>query len=182
MALNVFSGARRIALVIGAVVVGAWIDSIFSYDQSTTLNYTVYLPDKPPELDGLCAGEVYRYRIRTTLSGAETGVRLCFFSGTDDAGEIVLAVSKISHGKYAFSPVTSATAAEYVENYANRFEIDAAGSEKAEVMQKKVRDELYEKIGRGPLLLLGGWLVVAAIGWVVRGFFGIPRGMDARPK
>lgn len=29
--------------------------------------------------------------------------------------------------------------------------------------------------------LAGGWLLVATLGWVIRGFLGIPRGQDARP-
>lgn len=47
------------------------------------------------------------------------------------------------------------------------------------------RDALLGHLQYAGLLLVAGlasgWLFVAAVGWVVRGFLGIPRGADSRP-
>jgi hypothetical protein len=51
--------------------------------------------------------------------------------------------------------------------------------------QQEAGQKIWEHIGTGSLWLFGGvafiWASTYAIGWIVRGFFGIPSGHDFKP-
>jgi hypothetical protein len=51
--------------------------------------------------------------------------------------------------------------------------------------EKTAGQKTWEHIGTGLLCLFGGvafiWALTWAIGWIVRGFFGIPTGQDFKP-
>jgi len=77
---------------------------------------------------------------------------------------------------HSYSPAVKA----YERDIESNFRLPYDEGSKADRDSKRLKDWKNVAIGL-VIFLLGFWLVVAAIGWIVRGFMGIPRGKDARP-
>ena len=71
---------------------------------------------------------------------------------------------------------------KYTREVGERFTV---GASDMEGLEKQRSDALFDQWKLALQVLAGGlafgWVLMAATGWIVRGFLGIPRGKDARP-
>ena len=76
----------------------------------------------------------------------------------------------------------STSVIDYTKLVANRFKFSESDMEDVEKLVWDLRLEQWKgalQIALGGVAVL--WAVVASIGWIIRGFMGIPRGKDVRP-
>ena len=188
MAINIFEGARRIALLLGCGA--AIITVLVAFDQSPrySASYSLATPNAP--------------FIKTESICPDAGKSLHFYHKVSDEKIIYVSVclepmlfknksdEEIEHIPYRIdSDGMTWGASPYsmeVQNYEKQVErrftmppadVDISITE----AKKQWRINFAQTIGYliAGLGLFSGF--VWAIGWIVRGFLGIPRGLDARP-
>lgn len=70
----------------------------------------------------------------------------------------------------------------YTNAVAAKFTLPAEGVSEANALIRDARMEQWKNVALGIVSGLAvGWVLVFIIGWIVRGFFGVPRGKDTRP-
>lgn len=161
MAINMFEGARRIAKVIAGVAV---IITVFvGYDA------VYWVAHRPVVLD---------YPFLIQHEGA-TPVRIAFCS---PEMEFIKDVAKTT------SDGIEVKAGLCLSSQVNPFTVfdEIKFSEADEDMIRGIRrsamfDEFMDYAFNLIAGLAGFWVFTWAVGWIVRGFIGIPRGMDRKP-
>ncbi len=182
MKLNIFEGARRISLLIGALWVVGWsAHAIFSEPYSRVTYGVLWLG--APFLTEECSSDAAtEYLSRKTPWGKDVNVELCFLASEANNGEMLVPYADAGEGKAWMGRKYSTEVQQYTNSVANKFQLTPEGIEAFEAIQRK---NLFEQWGEAAMFLFAGlavgWAVVAAIGWIVRGFMGIPRGQDMRP-
>lgn len=182
MKLNIFEGARRISMLIGALWV-IWVCADrFSATPDPYVAYAVLLPDSTPSVTDDCPSDsAIEYLKRKAADGKTINIKLCFFSVKNDSGEMFVPYANAANGKVWMGGVYSTEVQQYTTSVANKFGVTPEGIAAFESISRKA---LLEHWKDAAMLLFGGlavgWAVVAAIGWIVRGFMGIPKGQDMR--
>lgn len=182
MRVNIFEGARRISLLIGALWVVGWgAHAIFSEPYSR-VTYSV-LALGVPFVSGACPDDAAaEYIEREAPEGKSVNVTLCFLANQTDSGEMLVPYADAGEGMLWMGRKYSTEVQGYTNSMASKFQLTPEGIEAFKAIQRKA---LLEQWGVAAMFLFGGlavgWAVVAAIGWIVRGFMGIPRGQDMRP-
>lgn len=225
MALNVFEGARRIALTVG----GLWVTGCLAYaafsEPHVSLTYAVSDYGAAPVPAESCQSrDGSKYTTVDAPDGERVRVNLCFIASRADNGsylipyrEVVSASNPEAARVYAArkealrqgahadaarltefllkmpvdqsQPRTVWMASEY-DNEVRAYMDDVAASLRLgpgdlERLQQVKRQKLWEQWKQALQVLFGGlavgWVLTAGIGWIARGFMGIPRGHDRRP-
>jgi hypothetical protein len=185
MGINVFEGARRISLLVAGVAIISVSISQFFHKTYMSFDYEIAHPNQPfLKADGSCPSDGQRlYFESQTSKGRNVSINLCLLPmsfGKDGAQLIPYKVDEkgLIWGAAAYASEIS----DYEKKLKERFKIppvDEIAMEK-EMSQRywgDVKDNItYLIVGLG---VFGAF--VWAIGWIVRGFLGIPRGMDMRP-
>ncbi|MFK4705999.1 hypothetical protein ABIC83_002838 [Roseateles asaccharophilus] len=71
----------------------------------------------------------------------------------------------------------------YTTAAAKEFRLSPEGISEAQERVSSARVKQWQQAGITLVCgIFGGWLFIACIGWIVRGFMGIPRGQDSRPS
>ncbi len=185
MKINVFEGARRVALLAaGLVTVGTAIALIVQRPyQSTT--YLVESPDSPfKRIDDSCPSDADKhYFTAKTSTGQDVGVNLCILAmsfGEKDDRLIPYKTDEtgMTWGNHSYSSDVRA----YEKKLEARFRVPIGDEEQ---ITKAISQSYRKSLIEGFTYLIAGLAIFAAIvwslGWIVRGFLGIPRGMDGRP-
>jgi hypothetical protein len=188
MKINIFEGARRISLLLqGVWVVGCIAVAVFN-DPSATLDYETRGPSMPfvESASSSCSSPdaeetIYKYKLKNSST---IHIDICFKAQSfPESGMLVpYKVDDKSGlwwgGTWYSDDVSRYTTAPEVQFVLPKEHEDAAIS--------KARKARLEKIWSGILYAAIGWFVIflvsAVIGWIVRGFFGIPSGKDLRPE
>lgn len=185
MAINIFEGARRISLLLaGLAIVGTAI--VLIYDEPyMPIMYSIAHPTGPFVLrEGPCPSDASRHYFTTkTSKGVEVSVTLCLLAmpfGKNDDRLIPYKVDEqgMIWGAASYSSEVSA----YERKLEERFKVSLADEGWiAKEISRRYRANMTEGFGYlvAGLAIFGG--IVCAIGWIVRGFLGIPRGLDKRP-
>ena len=183
--MNVFAGARRVVLVLaaGGVLVGAGV--AMKTEPYVVLNYVVRDPISPPEHVGECrtsAADGWQSLTRRSPEGKTYQVRLCFYAVASSDGS-VQGIPFLDAGEEWLVHVRhDARVEQYMERYASN--LKAHPSE--HLIESRRRSEEHKAqlwdVAFGTL----GWLLFLAVltfvlGWIVRGFAGIPNGQDKKP-
>lgn len=182
MKVNIFEGARRISLLIGVLWVVGWSAAAIFSEPYSRVNYSV-LSLGVPFVSGVCPDDaVAEYIEREAPEGKSVNVTLCFLAAKADTGEMLVPYADAGNGKVWMGGKYSTEVRKYTASAASEFDLTPEGIEAFEAIQRKA---LLEQWGEAAMSLFSGlavgWAVVAAIGWIVRGFMGIPRGQDMRP-
>lgn len=232
MAINIFEGARRIALLLGGGAAVITVLVAFNHDPtSTAMAYSLAAPNAPfRRTDGGCPseGKTIRFNHKTS-SGKEIRVWVCLEPKTFTNGErmspkikelVALAIEAEAMGdretassarRYAeleakaggqANPTTelipyktdadgmtwgakpySSEIDTYETQVKKRFTMPAT-DEAVSIKEaaKKWRSHFAEAVGylAAGLAIFGA--LTWAVGWIVRGFMGIPRGSDQKPQ
>lgn len=186
MKVNIFEGARRIALLIGGLWAVGWISYAIVEEPYSPVTYVVPWVGTPPllvEMGVTCPrDDADEYFKRIAPNEQEVAVLLCFSAQESDTGAMLIPYADAGEQSAWLGEKYSAEVRKYTQSVANNFQ---PTQEVIDAFESNRRKALLKQWGTAAMFLLGGlaagWAVVAAIGWIVRGFMGIPRGQDMRP-
>jgi hypothetical protein len=182
--MNIFEGSRRIAIT--AATVTAAIAMLYAVidDPHISEYYSISSPSAPFEktTDSCPRGAGKHYFSKLSPSGHRVHITLCLlpmeFEGSKD---LLIPYKETSEGVYG-KPSWSDEVTRYGEELERRFvftdEDDERISDKASQEYWGSIFSTLKDIAIGILIFAG---VVSLIGWIVRGFMGIPSGMDKKP-
>lgn len=186
MKINIFEGGRRIAVAISAIASIIVLFNLFSESSSLPLYYKVSYYGLPVEKNdgGECP---YPNRnetdYRTTADGKEYYVRICFSASKANGGEMLIPYKEAEEkGMYYMASGGSDVVDTYAKNKVRSFELPPEDMQSIDLLYYKHKIwEFSEGVGYLAIGLAIFWTIISIIGWVVRGFLGIPRGHDRRP-
>lgn len=183
MKINMFSGARRLALLLA--IFGSIFWGYFVFQQAPDIRYNYRIPDfgtkyvKSDECD--ISTDATKHLDYKNEDGSSFTVRLCFAASRADDGRMLVPYEQ-KDGQILMNGPYSTEVRQYVDLFSTYF-----FKLKHEDFEKAKREYSSEKIWiklRGVGEIIAGLVVfslgIAAIGWVVRGFFGIASGSDFR--
>lgn len=158
MALNIFSGARRIAAVCAVAGTLAAAVAVFTSRESLSRSLAVDMEGALVENSAGCSylNELSEYV--TTPKGRSATIHVCLWRSVRSIDESVIAELKRS----AVAKVSTA-------------ELDRDADQQLATSRKEIAI-----IWAAALLALA--ILTWVIGWVVRGFMGIPQGKDSPPE
>lgn len=197
MAVNWFEGGRRITKLCMAIaaLIGGYV-AFFEANEPKLEFYTASLLDEwhwrvpadPPEPADACSPSetLWAYEIKPSM---QRDVRLCFDpsgkSETEIADEMVGDDFRITEARkegYSDSEIIDYLWTLRVAD----FSITPAALAKIEKELPRIEREAFIdhviEVSSITAYFIGGfWIFSFVIGWIVRGFAGIPRGQDFRP-
>lgn len=179
--MNIFSGARRIALIIGIIIAISGIFQLATVKPNVTLHYSIATYGAPAVAASDCdISESASKRLSfKTKNGDPLDVQLCFLAAESTDGRMLVPYTE-EDGQIFMNDRYSKDVTKYVDAYADK----AFGLSDTEVAQAEAaysaqywqtKGEVIGGFGFGLILF---WLSVWAIGWIVRGFMGIPIKQD----
>ena len=178
MRVNLFAGSRRIAVLVGV----AWALGClaFALNREPHVSTHLLVPGMGKEqrwVDHCEPQDATSYRT-IEYGQAKVSVTICFLALLD-GGAWRIPYRDASSGIWWLGDKYSPDVAVYQTALAERLYLDA---ETIPGIKEKVRRQRAEIWGEAAGSLLGGWFILwlsaACIGWVARGFLGIPRGKD----
>lgn len=187
MSFNIFAGTRRVVLVIAAISVLCFVYWGFANSDATV--YTTFTVDSPGATPTWTSWESSfgpggRTEIKHLKTRSGTSVTLYLnFPEKKAADGRMLIPFRSEGGTWWMNTEFSDPVTTYTKQAADSFRFSA---EQERLVDNQARHERWESIlGAAGFLL--GWLVFLGIGswvmgWIVRGFFGIPSGMDFKPE
>lgn len=182
--MNIFEGSRRVALVFSCVSAAATMFFVFLEEPHKTFTYSVFHPTGPFfKSSANCprnAGS--HFMIYETKSKKKLSVQLCIHPREFDNGMMLIPYKQ--NGNEIFGTAIDSPAYKL---YVIEKEIFFSMNEFEEKLaEDELREERIDNVKKGiaylAIFLSVFWAFVSAIGWVVRGFLGIKRGMDSRPN
>lgn len=186
--MNIFAGARRVSMLLA----GAWCLGCVAYAALASPHYTVSVQVpayglKPKVVEACSKDDATEHvfvnpeKKGNANGGESVWVVLCFLAKRSESGELVVAYAPATDGKYWIAAKTSQEVTSYKASVAADFELDADGLRAA---KEKKAVALWNQWKLAMQTLAGGLafgiVVVLSVGWVVRGFMGIPSGSDVR--
>jgi hypothetical protein len=184
--MNIFEGARRIGLLIK--VLWLIVVAFFTYNDQpyVQLKFASSSPIAAlVRVSGDCqiGVDATEYITRDLSAGRSAGINLCFRAQSFDNGKRLVPYRVDDKGMMWGNDPYSPDVAAYTRSRANDFVLADADARVAEADWGAQRRRNF---GYGFAWAVGGWVVLsviqALIGWVVRGFLGIPSGRDDRPE
>jgi hypothetical protein len=184
MKINMFEGSRRIAKLIGVMIVLVTLYSaIFdSHTVQGTLEYEVATVSAPlSETSRPCGiDDAEKYTNLISPKGVPVRVTICFraalFKNSDWLIPYKIEGSTM-YGNERYSPEVES----YMDKIVASSTIPKGDIKKFdEFLFFKKAWEIAKPIGIGGIWLVCFYFAVIVIGWVVRGFLGIPTGSDER--
>jgi hypothetical protein len=183
--MNIFEGARRISfLITGLIAIGF---AIAGFDISPTVNitYDITIASEPvSNMSNQCvdADGAYDTSLRTTKKGTDYLLRLCFLPAVFDDGEKLVPYKIDADNLIWGARSYSAEVVEYTKKTIKDFSISEADEASIDNQWLPLYlDELLKGFFAFFLTVACFWVFVIAVGWIVRGFMGIPRGRDKKP-
>ncbi len=169
MRVNKFKAARRMALALCVSwVAGCVVYGVFA-TPSVHLSYRINGPDAAPvRVDKCGRDEGSRLLATKDASGNRVRVTLCFKALEAQVHRVGVEASY------------SLEVARQMDELEERFRLPPEGAAEA---QRLVQDRLLQERQYAAIAavsgLVAGWILVAFVGWAVRGILGIPRGADS---
>jgi hypothetical protein len=181
MAFNIFEGARRIGRIILACVAIIGVVSNWNVEPYVLLKYQVpSFQAIPTKIEECSDSDAVQYLNRYTTSGKKIYINLCFKAHRADSGELLIPYAVSDRG-YWLNEKYDKEVVKYTSAVAEKFSIPRDGPDSLDsiwMKQKWIR--FLEGISATAAALIGTWALFYIIGWVARGFAGIPQGKDRR--
>ena len=184
MKINIFEGSRRIALLIAAVAIVGTAAAIVADDPYVSVTYRIDHPNgRAVRTDDPCPEAAGRHYFEVEIAGSKSvNVTLCLTTMRFDNATELVPYRIDEQGMIWGAPSYSSEVTAYAKAVESRIRISrdeqaALAREVSRRWWQNAREAVkYLAVG----LTLWG-ICVAVVGWIVRGFLGIPRGMDRRP-
>ena len=185
MGINIFEGSRRIALLTAGTAAVGTIAAAFLHEPYVPVTYTITHPTgffvRTEDSCPMDAGR--HYFSKNLTSGKSVSVNLCLLAMPFGEDGRKLIPYKVDDKGMVWGAATYSTeVSAYERKLEERFQITPRDEEAfAKEISRRYKENLVSSLGylAAGLAIFTG--VVWAMGWIVRGFFGIPRGMDRRP-
>ncbi|WP_145646711.1 hypothetical protein [Pseudoduganella lurida] len=181
--MNIFEGSRRVALIFaGLILIGSFIAIVID-KPFVELNYAV--TDVGRTLiksgDNCRIGlDASQSRNHNTPDGKSFYIKFCFLSIAHEGTSRGIAYKSDTKYTYFNGPYSSEVI-EFTASIADAYiPTPQDYSDAAEEYSRARWANIERGAGYLGLALFVYWLTVAAIGWIVRGFMGIPRGRDSK--
>jgi hypothetical protein len=187
MNVNIFEGARRIQflLLLAVGALGVWL----AWETSSGLerNYDVVLDRNGAiSFQGIqeCRAEdSTRYYSQQLKSGAWIRGDLCYRTFVAQSGERVVLNRIDQQGRQWGAPIYSSETMDLQRRADDAFTVPTQDLPR---INKDIRKKLWKSrvqiLGYTVITMGALWLVGLILGWIVRGFLGIPNGRDRRPE
>lgn len=184
MAINVFEGARRIAKLVSVIWIVSWIVAGFQIQPSVDVTYKIEWPDvSPVRMNENCpSGSGKKYQRLSTQSGTSASIVFCFPTQISNSGKKLIPY-KIDRKTQTWwgDEEYSSEVRTYTEWVRDEF---GFSPEDEKWVDGRKWTSFIQEIGKGALVAAFGllifWIFVWSVGWIVRGFMGIPRGRDSK--
>lgn len=183
MQVNIFSGGRRIAAVAGTLLAAAtggfsWLASepYVRPTYAVAINGDTWLTDSCDYgIDGTETASV------VTPARRSVTVSLCFKAQPSSDGR-TLVPYKSADGQIWMNDRYAPAVTDYMSKFASRFTLSAERGQDVDERWKQAEwDQYRNAILAAAGAVVAAWIITAIIGWIVRGFLGVPRGQDFRP-
>ncbi len=186
MTFNIFEGARRIALLIGVIAAVGTLIALATYHPDVSIQYSIAYPNGAfvRMLDSCPSDAEQHFFSSRTSTGESISVGLCLRSMPFGKDSTRLIPYKIDEQGMIWGATSySREVSEYEHKLEDRFKLSAA-DEYALTMNisRSYRENWMSGLGYLVAGLAIFTVVVWTIGWIARGFLGIPRGMDRRQE
>ena len=184
MAVNVFEGARRITKIIIGLWLLAFVALYFTNPHPVEAVFDVSGPSSAPSLslDDECGQRDHRQYdySRSTPRGTEYAVLLCFKEQQFNDGRMLIPYRGADGMVYGDEPFSMAVTL-YTQNFVDTWAVNDAALAWIDGERWAVGWD-YSKFAAP--WAFGGVVVImvfsTVVGWVVRGFMGVPTGRDHR--
>jgi len=188
MRINIFEGSRRIRLLLQILWAVGALSINWNNNPSIWVTYQTYGPDYPfikaDESSSSCESNDRRESLDTkTKSGTSVYVTLCYRAQEFTNSQMLVPYKTDANdkGKVWGNSAYSSDVEKYVEHRKRLFKIPPTDEQWIdELGKKKVIENIKDGVGYAALGFGFIWLIGTVIGWIVRGFMGIPRGLDTR--
>jgi hypothetical protein len=186
MKFNIFEGARRIALLIGGIAVAGTLFALSTYDPYVSVHYSIAQPNGAfIRMQESCPSDAdQHYFSSKTSAGQSVSVNLCLLAMTFGKDNTRLIPYKVDEQGMIWGAASySSEVSGYERKLESRFNLSASDEK---MLKKEISQRYRENWMSGLGYLVAGLAIFAgvmwAIGWIARGFLGIPLGMDKRPE
>lgn len=186
MKFNIFEGARRVALLIGGIAIVGTLIALVIYDPYVSVQYSIAYPNGSfMQIQESCPSDAEQHYFSSkTSTGQSVSVDLCLLAMTFDKDNTRLIPYKVDEQGMVWGAASySSEVSAYERKLESRFKFPASDEE---MLEKEISQRYRENWMSGLGYLVAGLAIFAgvvwAIGWIARGFLGIPRGMDKRPE
>lgn len=181
---NPFSGARRIAILLASIAVIGTVFALVTYQPYISADYSVIHPVSPfVKTDGSCPSTAGRhYFSRKTRSGESISITLCLHTmALGETGRQLIPYKVDDKGMVWGAETFSTEISDYEHSLEARFVIPPSDEEQlVKEAARRYRENWQSGLGYLAIGLAIFAVFVWAVGWVVRGFLGVPQGADAR--
>ena len=184
MKINIFEGARRIALLSAGVATVSTLIAIIIYKPYTPANYSIAYPNGEfIRMEESCPSNAdNHYFTSTTSTRKEVSINLCLLPMPFGESREQLIPYKVDEMGVIWGAASySSEVSDYEEKLEKRFKIPVRDED---AILKEISSSYLENMISSLGYLVAGLAIfgaiVWAVGWIVRGFLGIPRGMDKR--
>lgn len=182
MRLNFFEGSRRILYLLMCLYVVGVAAYAYLEKPYVPLRYSVIAPGYAPTLtEKDCGFDDWKEYTEKTISGQTINVSICFMAVDSSKGDRIV-LFKREDGRYWGADRWSNEVATYARDVARAFELAESDLRIYEARRQTAVRELRKQALIAAFVGLAVlWILATVIGWIARGFAGIPRGMDRRP-
>ncbi|WP_124945562.1 hypothetical protein [Sulfurirhabdus autotrophica] len=184
--MNIFDGSRRIAYLAGGLATAGTLIFAATYDPYISVDYSIARPRGSfQRMKGACPSEAARHYFTTTSSyGKQVSIDLCLFTMPFGKNNDQLVPYKIDEKNMVWGAGSySSEVSAYERELESRFVLPA---EDSKWLEKEISHRYWDNwkeslknLGIG-LAIFAGFVWV--VGWITRGFMGIPQGMDKKPS
>jgi hypothetical protein len=188
MAINAFEGARRIAKLVAALWVVGWIVAAFNQPAPyISVHYQISWPKPPHRSDLSCeyGNNAIEYVEVITKNGTAASATLCFLAERAEDGRKLIPYGP--HPKDSSLWIANTKYSDDVKKYIEKVKDSFLLSQADEAwIDGQLWPKRLKEFSLGALIAIGGlvflWVFTWTVGWIMRGFLGIPRGQDHRPS
>jgi hypothetical protein len=183
--MNIFEGSRRIAYLAGGLAAAGTFIYAITYDSYISIDYSISHPQAAfQRMKEPCPTDAGRTFFTTTSqSGTSVSIDLCLLTMEFGEDKKQLIPYKVDEKNMTWGAASySSEVSVYEKQLERRFTLPV--EDNSWVEEEKSRrywdnwKESLRNLGIGLVVFTG---FVWAIGWIVRGFMGIPRGTDRKP-
>lgn len=184
MRINIFSGGRRIAAIVAVLWASGCIGYAVFAEPYASIYYRVVAVTNPFLASGCTRDDTPEYISKKTPTGDSVSITICFaLTDTTDGRRMVPYAVTETGDRVRLADKYSSEVSAFKRGVAERLELSPEAVQRADAARWSSRIEILKNAG---LCLVGGlafwWAMTAAVGWVVRGFLGVPRGKDIREQ
>jgi len=184
--MNIFEGSRRIAYLAGGLAAAGTLVYAVTYEPYISIDYSISHPRAAfQRMTESCPTEAGRTFFTTTSqSGTSVSIDLCLLTMEFGENKEQLVPYKIDEKNMTWGAASySSEVSAYEKQLEARFVLPPEDNnwldkEKSRRYWENWKESL-RNLGIGLAIYAG---FVWAIGWIVRGFMGIPRGLDRKPS